>query len=507
MNKLVFPNGGMPLHLDDLDFMQEATREGIKGLLHRFASEKAGNLILSGCIADPNGSNYDITEGFIMIDYEVLYFAGVTNISTNEPYFELDVSYDPNGNDAFFDNVSRDTYEIRRAVINTTVPSGSHTKLLDENRLEFIMSAVLAQLPKDWGQAYVDAANKKIDLTKDVFGNPLTATQIDENLSKKYIYSFSSGTTEINQIEPIGAEFEAREYTFYIYGGRLKLNGITNSGYFIYGTSASELTIEAGRAFTAFTGNRIFYGLGNAWWYIKSGNEALVNASNRFVYMQKWNKTNGGLTGLSLNLELYSGNTVDVSLTPSSRTLAYIKGVGTGTHLTLAFSGARAILQHAAANPPATYKPIILPLAKNLELSSEDATIQLVEFDTHWRMVGSDFGLPPVNLLFSSLTGTYVNLTSGRLIYRYESNKLVTVTFDLEGTALSGVGSFIGINLPFSFGHTTYSSCVLSVNGTNVSARLVASAPLNSISIFNGYNQNFAAGDTVKMAGQINIYL
>lgn len=50
MNKLLFSEGGQPLHLDDLNFMQEATQQIIQGL---YAS--VGNCILWGARIDVSG--------------------------------------------------------------------------------------------------------------------------------------------------------------------------------------------------------------------------------------------------------------------------------------------------------------------------------------------------------------------------------------------------------------------------------------------------------------------
>ena len=44
MNKLLFKEGGQPFYLDDLDFMQSAFADTVKGIVSTY-----GNVILSGC--------------------------------------------------------------------------------------------------------------------------------------------------------------------------------------------------------------------------------------------------------------------------------------------------------------------------------------------------------------------------------------------------------------------------------------------------------------------------
>lgn len=127
MNRLVIPNGGMPLEGDDFKFFQDAYAEAFTGVFKEISDRVPttahpntfGNFIISGCIiTDIGGGNSSISDGFVFIDGEILYAPAVASISTaslpNVAY-RLHSYYDPAGNEVFQDTVTRDTYEVRRA--------------------------------------------------------------------------------------------------------------------------------------------------------------------------------------------------------------------------------------------------------------------------------------------------------------------------------------------------------------------------------------------------------
>lgn len=63
MNKLLFSEGGQPLHLDDLNFMQESCQEALQALL-----QATGNCILHGVDLNP--------QGFITVYKGAIYYEG-----------------------------------------------------------------------------------------------------------------------------------------------------------------------------------------------------------------------------------------------------------------------------------------------------------------------------------------------------------------------------------------------------------------------------------------------
>jgi hypothetical protein len=117
MNKLNIPNGGMPLFGDDFRFLDEAGREALKGILFEAAQVYDGKMILGGCVLTVNPTTFSITEGFVMLDYEVLYLPATTVAKGGNTVCEiqLDVTYDPDGEKTFANSTTQDTYEVRRA--------------------------------------------------------------------------------------------------------------------------------------------------------------------------------------------------------------------------------------------------------------------------------------------------------------------------------------------------------------------------------------------------------
>lgn len=131
MNRLVHPNGGMPLHGDDFDWLYDGIKEGVKGAIYLFVLKHSGNVVLAGCDISFTAGDAIISEGFVVIDYEVCYCPAQTVAVTSlaQSSLKLDVSYDPSGLDVFADSVSRDTYERRRAIITNGLSGGNEIVL------------------------------------------------------------------------------------------------------------------------------------------------------------------------------------------------------------------------------------------------------------------------------------------------------------------------------------------------------------------------------------------
>lgn len=122
MNKLLISEGGQPLYLDDLDFMQNAFAESMKGLISTY-----GNVILSGCeIQLPisiagKPTTYRWEKGYMAIGGEVYLveegsFSGAMNASL---YWKV-VSTE--GQNEVFENSSEhNVYQYRKVVLTDTV--------------------------------------------------------------------------------------------------------------------------------------------------------------------------------------------------------------------------------------------------------------------------------------------------------------------------------------------------------------------------------------------------
>lgn len=124
MNKLLFKEGGQPFYLDDLDFMQNAFADTVKGIVSTY-----GNVILSGCNVPPpitiagRPTTYSWEEGYIAINGEVYRveegsFEGGSNANL---YWKV-VSTE--GQKEIYENTSENNvYQYRKVELTDTVTS------------------------------------------------------------------------------------------------------------------------------------------------------------------------------------------------------------------------------------------------------------------------------------------------------------------------------------------------------------------------------------------------
>lgn len=124
MNKLLFREGGQPFYLDDLDFIQSAFTDTVKGIVSTY-----GNVILSGCNVPPpiaiagRPTTYRWEEGYIAINGEVYRveegsFEGGLNANL---YWKV-VSTE--GQKEIYENTSENNvYQYRKVELTDTVTS------------------------------------------------------------------------------------------------------------------------------------------------------------------------------------------------------------------------------------------------------------------------------------------------------------------------------------------------------------------------------------------------
>jgi len=116
--------GGMPFELDDLDYLQNGINEAFKDMFSAYGD----SFVLTGCEVTTAVPNYNVSAGLIVLNGEVLPFAGGSvPISLNVDYFELSITYDPAGNEVFQDTSTHDTYAIRSAVLASAGVQPSNT--------------------------------------------------------------------------------------------------------------------------------------------------------------------------------------------------------------------------------------------------------------------------------------------------------------------------------------------------------------------------------------------
>lgn len=126
MNKLdTINDGGMPVELDDFEWLDAAYRDAWYGLISAFGITAPTSFKLSGCVVTVSngGLTFTTTAGYICLNGEVLKVDAhsVTVTALHTAKWILEETYNITGNEQFFDTNSHDTYQIRKAVLVDTV--------------------------------------------------------------------------------------------------------------------------------------------------------------------------------------------------------------------------------------------------------------------------------------------------------------------------------------------------------------------------------------------------
>lgn len=110
MNKLIFPNGGVPLQGDDFRFMQDALRDATNAPMQGLGSLP---FIVYGCDFTINGSNMQVNEGYVFLENELCYVPSSTVPYAPNLEIYLDISYSPQGLEIAANGQSINTYQLR----------------------------------------------------------------------------------------------------------------------------------------------------------------------------------------------------------------------------------------------------------------------------------------------------------------------------------------------------------------------------------------------------------
>jgi len=76
MDRFLTPNGGLKILGNDFAYIQDSLGSAINAVLRPFAEQVGGNMIVSGLDFTLVGSNYHISDGWVMLNYELLKFVG-----------------------------------------------------------------------------------------------------------------------------------------------------------------------------------------------------------------------------------------------------------------------------------------------------------------------------------------------------------------------------------------------------------------------------------------------
>jgi len=120
-------NGGLPFVLNDFRWFLGQIVAGNEGLYQALDNHLRGfgdNFIVQGVVTSGTTPNIAITEGWIMLDGELLKVDAQTGIdTTSEDSFTKVSTFDTTGNKTFRNAANIDTYEKNRGVVNVLAGS------------------------------------------------------------------------------------------------------------------------------------------------------------------------------------------------------------------------------------------------------------------------------------------------------------------------------------------------------------------------------------------------
>lgn len=180
MNKLLTFAGGQPFSLEDIDFLQEAFAEVIRGL-----SSVYGNFILNGCKLSVSGDNVNWTTGFIIIN-ENVYRVDAGSIATSSVdnlYWKVintdsqNVEFE-NGSQNKIHRTSKATIVSNVDSLDTYIPVNA-VKTVDDYFMTYKKENLLHQVTTPQNKATVERLknNQGIDICRIAFTIPEEVTQ------------------------------------------------------------------------------------------------------------------------------------------------------------------------------------------------------------------------------------------------------------------------------------------------------------------------------------------
>ena len=123
MNKLQTEfDGGFPFALGDLRFMQSANRNALASLarsLFNYSGKEVPVIIYGAQISNNEIDTISISEGAMYFNNEIWHIPAHSITAPiplpESPVWNLELSYDPNGDKIFYDGEMHRTYELRNA--------------------------------------------------------------------------------------------------------------------------------------------------------------------------------------------------------------------------------------------------------------------------------------------------------------------------------------------------------------------------------------------------------
>ena len=144
MNKLLFPDGGMPLYGDDLGWQFESILDGLVGIARGFGID--GRCVFWGCEVTLTASSVSITEGWVLQGDGLLYLAeqtisGITGIKLQDVFLQKsEVLNNPTlMEDGQTENIYKTVTGVIKYLPGISQPYDFALDVIDDYRLENIL--------------------------------------------------------------------------------------------------------------------------------------------------------------------------------------------------------------------------------------------------------------------------------------------------------------------------------------------------------------------------------
>lgn len=109
-------NGGFPVTLNDLRFIDDAIRLALDDILKGLAGDQP--VIIFGCTVSPlEQGDYQVSAGAVFYQGEIWHVYQHLLSYSQIPDWAFYLTYDPTGNKTFKDGIQHNTYEIRKAIL------------------------------------------------------------------------------------------------------------------------------------------------------------------------------------------------------------------------------------------------------------------------------------------------------------------------------------------------------------------------------------------------------
>lgn len=224
MNKLLFREGGQPFYLDDLDFMQSAFADTVKGIISMY-----GNVILSGCNVPPPVSiagrptSYSWEEGYIAINGEVYKvengsFDGASNASL---YWKV-VSTE--GQKEIYENTSENNvYQYKTVILTDTV--GINDIYIAKDSVKSVEDILIEKI----SNTFETPISSKIF---SIASNPSASLTVSKNKSTLYCTIFMHNYGTVNLTKGLVGRYPVNELS------EEERNTLNQSGIIVIGSSS-----------------------------------------------------------------------------------------------------------------------------------------------------------------------------------------------------------------------------------------------------------------------------